>query len=154
MGVYMQKGIRRQLYFDKTVHIKSIKDCISGKNEENVIKILNSIDYNLGVDFVRQHPIGGKFVIDIAFINEQIAIEVDGANHLQKKQKIIDKQRDKFLRDNNWIPIRINDKEFFGFKLSFYRYLIDDIVKIRRQQYQNGILYPIDIKDFKEEDYD
>lgn len=144
----------RQRYFDKTIHIQKIKDCISGKNEIKVIKILENLDYKINQDFVRQHPIGSKFVLDFAFIKEQVAIEIDGKNHKCKKQKNKDKKRDKFLKENNWIPIRINDNEFFGEKGMFYKYLIKEIVEERRNQYKNGFLYSIEIPDYIDKNYE
>jgi len=134
--------------------LKSIKDYISGKNEKKVINVLQNLGYKLNKDFVRQHPIGERFVIDIAFIKEQVAIEVDGDNHNTKKQKLKDKKRDNYLLENNWIPIRIKDKEFFGYNGSFFKSLINEIIKERRIQWNNGKLYEIDIPNYKEEDYE
>lgn len=142
--------ISRQTFFDKSVHLKEIKDCISGNNETEVLKVISSLGYKLGTDFVRQHPIGSKFVVDVAFPNEQIAIEIDGDEHRRPKQARADNIRDNFLRTNNWLVLRIMDKDFFGYKLLFYKYLIDELVKERREQYQIGTLYPIDIPDFVE----
>ena len=147
-------GVHRYIYFDQIIHLKPIKDCISGKNEKEVIKLLQYLGYKLKKDFVRQYPIGCKYVIDIAFVNEQVSLEVDGKSHLSKKQKNKDKIRDKFLYDNNWVVIRVNEKEFFGGKASFYKYLIKDIVQIRREQYNSGKLYAIDIPDFNIKDYE
>ena len=146
--------ISRQRYFDIAIHHPLVKECISGKNEPRVISLLESLDYKLNRDFVRQHPIGEKFVIDFAFINLRIAIEADGDDHKQKQQVKIDKARDKFLIENGWIPLRIPDKELFGFKGSFYKNLIREVVEERKIQRENGLLYEIDISKFSPEDYD
>ena len=141
-------------FFNKIVYLEKVKEAISGKNEEKVINVLNQLGYILNKDFVRQHPIGERFVLDFAFIPEQIAIEIDGDNHNEKKQKLWDKKRDNYLEWNNWIALRIKDKEFFGYKGSFYKNLINEIVKERRKQWEEGKLYPIEIPNFQEEDYD
>lgn len=146
-----KSSIYRQIFFDTTVHIQAIKDTISGKNEEEVIRTLITVGFQLGVDFKRQYPIGNRFVIDLAFVNEQVAVEVDGNDHQRKNHKVIDKKRDRFLRENNWVPIRIKDKEFFGYKQLFYKYLIKDVVLERRTQFQSGKLFPIEIPDFNDD---
>lgn len=146
--------LQRQIYFDKTIHIKAIKDCISGENEERVIKLLKSIDFELDVDYKRQYPIGNKFVLDFAFIKEKVAIEADGENHERKKQKIVDKKRDKFLLENNWLTIRVRDKDLFGSKGSFWKFLIKEVIEERRKQYEGGRLSYFDIMDYKDENYD
>ena len=119
--------LARQNFFDKQVKMEEWKNSMAGQNEVKVIKILNSLDFILGRDFVRQHPIGERFVIDIAFIKEKVAIEVDGKSHENKKQKTLDKMRDKFLRDNDWIPLRISDKEMFGYKKLYHKYIMSFI---------------------------
>jgi len=146
----MKTEMHRQIYFDKTIHIQKIKDCISGNNEQQVIKVFESLDYKLGKDYFRQYPIGCRFVLDFAFVNEQLAIEIDGKSHDFKKQRIKDKKRDRFLYNNNWVVIRIKDKDFFGYKGLFYKFLIKEIVDIRREQFISGRLYPIDIPDYSE----
>lgn len=142
-------NIHKQIYFDKSIHLKPIKDCISGQNEKEVLKILESLDFKVEKDFVRQHPIANSIVVDFAFINEQIAIEIDGRSHRNKKQQKIDNKRDNFLRIHNWIPIRIYDKNFFKNPL-FFKYLIQEIVHERRKQYEDGQLFPIDIPEFNQ----
>jgi len=144
----------RQRYFDRTVHHPKIKDCISGKNEKRVISLLDSLGYVLSKDYVRQHPIGERFVLDFAFLREQIALEIDGRDHREILQKKKDRQRDSYLLSINWIPIRIKDEELFGYKGSFFRSLIRVIVEERRDQWQTGLLYPVDFPKFVEEDYE
>ena len=127
---------------------------MAGKNESDVLQVLTDLGYMDGKDFTRQHPIGEKFVIDFAFVKEQVAIEVDGKSHNDKKQKRSDDQRDKYLRWNNWVPIRIKDEEFFGYKKSFFKNLIREVVEERRQQWKIGTLFEIDIPNFIESDYE
>ena len=145
---------QRRTFFQTQVKMPQWKDSMAGKNEDSVIEVLQNLGYKKDIDFVRQHPIGERFVIDIAFIKEQIAIEVDGSKHSDKKQKNWDRRRDNFLFSNNWVSLRIKDKEFFGYKGSFYKSLIKEIVDERREQWEKGFLYPIDVPEFEEKDYD
>lgn len=146
---------QRLRFFSTQVHMGAWKNGMSGKNESPCITLLGSLGYRLGHDYVRQHPIGDKFVIDFAFLNEQIALEVDGKSHESKKQIKKDHARDLFLRRNNWVSIRIPDKKLFNPSQGvYYKYLIDEIVKERRKQYDAGRLYPLDIKAFIDEDYE
>jgi very-short-patch-repair endonuclease len=144
----------RQTFFATTVHHPKVKNCISGRNETSVMGILKDIGFIIDVDFVRQHPVGEKFVLDFAFIPEQIALEIDGESHESKLQKLKDKRRDSYLRNINWIPIRIKDKELFGYKGSFYKSLVKEIVDERRKQWEIGELFSIDFPNYIDEDYE
>lgn len=147
--------ISRQRFFDTTVHIQAVKDCLSGKNEDEVIKVLVSMGYVLGKDFVRQYPFGERYVLDFAFINEQVGLEIDGDGHRKKEQRRSDKIRDSFLRSNNWVVIRILDREFKNtYKFSFYKNLIREVVEERRQQWEVGEVRKMDITKFYESDYE
>ena len=132
------------------------KDSMSGKNEDFAIDFLSTIlSYENGKDFVRQYPIGERFVIDFAFVREQVAIEIDGKSHNGKKQRALDVKRDKYLARNNWIPIRIKEKDLQNkFKARFYKNLIREVVEERREQWRVGTLYEVDIPNFNERDYE
>lgn len=148
-------SLARQRYFDRTVYIKEIKDCISGRNEKKVMKVFDSLGYKLDEDYVRQHPIGERFVLDFAFVELRLAIEVDGVSHNYKKQKKVDRMRDNFLHTNDWVVIRVNEKDFFNvYKMSFYKNLIKQVVTERRIQRQKGNLFHIDIPRFIQTDYE
>ena len=121
-------NIRRDIYFDITIHINKIKDCISGENEEKVINVFKNLEYQQGIDYERQFPIGNRFVLDFAFPKLKICIEIDGKSHEKKKQIKIDKKRDKFLYDMGWVVIRIPDEKFFGNSGTFYKFLIKEVV--------------------------
>lgn len=150
----MKNTIQRQIFFDKIVKLKSWKDSMSSKNEDLTIKLFDCLGYVLDKDYVRQYPVGETYVLDFAFINEQVAIESDGLSHETKKQKRSDTIRDRYLVSNNWVILRIKEKDLFGYKMSFYKNLIKEIVDERRVQYNNGVLYPVDFKKFNEEDYE
>lgn len=147
--------IARQRFFEKVVHLSKIKDCISGKNEAKVIPVIESLGFILGKDFVRQHPIGQRFVLDFAFANEQVALEIDGDGHFAKKQKIKDRKRDNWLHSNNWVSIRIKDKDMFStYRLSFFKNLIKEIVLERREQWEKGDIRRMDLSTYYDQDYD
>jgi len=145
---------QRQIFFDITIKHEKIRDCISGNNEQRVIKLFDTLEFVLGKDYVRQHPVGQKYVLDFAFINEQVAIEADGKNHRTKTAKRQDLIRDRYLRRNGWVTIRVQDEDLFGYKMSFFKNLIKEVILERREQYENGKLYPIDFSKFNENDYD
>jgi 5-methyltetrahydrofolate--homocysteine methyltransferase len=65
---------------------------------------------SVGYRFRRQHPLG-HYILD--FYNHQLklCIEVDGAYHEVKEQKIHDQQRDDFLKYNNIHTIRFSNHE-------------------------------------------
>ena len=145
--------LSRQRFFDKQVHMAVWKNQMSGKNEKRVINLFESLGYVLDKDFVRQHPIGERFVLDIAFVKEQIAIEVDGKSHSSSKQRRIDDKRDRYLENNNWIILRIKDQELFGYKFSYFKNLAILLIEERRTQWDIGCLYAVDIPNYKPEDY-
>jgi very-short-patch-repair endonuclease len=127
---------------------------MAGRNEKRVIEMLETLDYRLGVDFQRQHPVGERYVIDIAFLNERVAIEVDGDSHENDRMARKDRIRDRYLGSSNWVTIRVKDRDVFGEKARFYKFLIDEVVKERRAQWEIGTLFPVDFKRFIESDYE
>jgi len=148
-------NIHRIKFFEKQVYDERWKKRMAGNNEKPVIKLLDCWGYKVGEDYERQYPIGERFVLDFAFPKEQVAIEVDGKEHDSKKRKAKDKRRDKYLYDNNWVVIRIKDKDLFGIKKSIYKNLIKEVVDERREQYKNGIISKIDIPiRYIDEDYE
>lgn len=124
-------NIQRAIFFDNQVHMKEWKDSMASSFEDKVISIIESCGFILGKDFQRQYPLGERMVIDIAFPNERVAIEVDGRSHGEKKQKIKDKKNDRWLYGNGWDIIRIPHKKFLSRPL-YYEYLIRDIINQRR----------------------
>lgn len=143
---------QRQKFFDKQVHLPEWKDAMSGKNEDKVIEAIEACGYKLKEDFVRQYPMGDAIVVDIAFVDERLAIEVDGGSHLSKKQQKKDDARDRFLVLNGWVPLRIQDKNFDK-NPSYFKFLIKEVVEERRRQLEMGYLYEIEVKDFSDEEY-
>lgn len=143
----------RRRFFENQVHHPKWKDSMACVHENDVISAIEDAGLSLDIDFVRQHPIGERFVIDIAFIPEKVAVEVDGESHGAKKMVKMDKRRDRFLWDNGWVSIRVPEKKFFGSGRSYYKFLIREVVEARREQLDGGRLRDIDIQEYNEEDY-
>jgi len=51
------------------------------------------------------------YFIDYAFVNEKLAVEIDGSQHLEKNRKEKDKAKDKLLIENGWRILRITATE-------------------------------------------
>jgi very-short-patch-repair endonuclease len=145
--------LARQRFFAKPVHHPAWKKNMAGENEDRIIIILENLGYKEGRDYVRQHPIGERFVIDFAWVNEQVALEVDGGSHDDKKQKEKDRRRDSYLRTINWVPMRVRETDFEGFRGSFYKALIKEIVEERRAAWTVGNLYPVDFPNYVDQDF-
>jgi very-short-patch-repair endonuclease len=47
------------------------------------------------------------YFIDFAFVNEKIAVEIDGSQHLKEDRKKRDEEKDKLLISNGWKVLRI-----------------------------------------------
>ena len=68
----------------------------------------NGLDKKYSI--VREYSVFPYFV-DFAFINEMVAVEIDGSQHLLPKRKERDNKKDKLLNDLGWLVIRISEKE-------------------------------------------
>lgn len=146
--------VRRQIYFDKTIKNPEWVKNISGENEESVVRIFDVLDYHIGIDYIRQHGVGERYIIDFAFVNEKVAIEADGTSHFSKRQKKKDEIRDRYLFENQWICIRISTGKISPYKMSFYKNLIQEVVEERRKLFSEGKIYPIDFTKFNEKDFE
>ena len=77
------------------------------------------------------------FFIDFAFINEKIAIEIDGSQHLEDERKKSDEIKDKKLINDGWIVYRITAKKI-NEEIDI---VFNDINKIIKNRYNyNGVL--------------
>jgi very-short-patch-repair endonuclease len=66
----------------------------------------------LGVDFVVQYPLKFSFIIDIAFPDNKLAIELDGNYwHSLNKNRQRDHMKDNILTKEGWKIIRISEDE-------------------------------------------
>lgn len=140
----------RDNFFDVSVHHPEIKKCLSGKNEDEILKIFKSLGYSENKQFKRQYPIGNKFVLDFAFPELQVCVEVDGPDHLSKKKRSMDKKRDTYLHESGWVIIRVPDHKFKENPF-FFKYVIEDVVKFRTQEFEEGKIIKLPPSDFKDE---
>ena len=56
-----------------------------------------------------QHLVSTRYILDFAFIEDKIAVEVDGPSHSTASQKEIDKLKTAFLEKRGWRVIRISN---------------------------------------------
>jgi very-short-patch-repair endonuclease len=68
----------------------------------------NSLDKKYSI--VREYSVFPYF-IDFAFVNEMVAIEIDGSQHLLPERKERDDKKDKLLNELGWLVIRVSEKE-------------------------------------------
>ena len=68
----------------------------------------NSLDKKYSI--VREYSVFPYF-IDFAFVNETVAVEIDGSQHLLPERKERDDKKDKLLNDLGWLVIRVSEKE-------------------------------------------
>ena len=121
----------KNTFFDNVIKSKKIRDNMTSKTELLVIECLKSLGFRENRSFFSQY-VFEPFILDIAFVKEKIAIEVDGKRHREKKCIEKDDERDDFLRDNGWVVIRVINKKFIE-NPSMYRFLIKDVVEYRRK---------------------
>jgi very-short-patch-repair endonuclease len=68
----------------------------------------NGLDKKYSI--VREYSVFPYFV-DFAFLNEMVAVEIDGSQHLLPERKERDNKKDKLLNDLGWLVVRISEKE-------------------------------------------
>jgi very-short-patch-repair endonuclease len=68
----------------------------------------NGLDKKYSI--VREYSVFPYF-IDFAFLNEMVAVEIDGSQHLLPERKESDDKKDKLLNDLGWLVIRVSEKE-------------------------------------------
>jgi very-short-patch-repair endonuclease len=59
---------------------------------------------------VREYSVFPYF-IDFAFVNEMVAVEIDGSQHLLPERKESDNKKDELLNELGWVVIRVSEKE-------------------------------------------
>lgn len=82
--------------------------------EKCFIKILSDYGFDKKYLIYREYSVFPYF-IDFAFYNEKIAIEIDGAQHLQKERRERDIKKDKLLCENGWVVIHFTAKDVMNF---------------------------------------
>lgn len=68
----------------------------------------NGLDKKYSI--VREYSVFPYF-IDFAFVNELVAVEIDGSQHLLPDRKEKDDKKDKLLNELGWLVIRVSEKE-------------------------------------------
>jgi leucyl-tRNA synthetase len=64
----------------------------------------------LGVKARRQHAVGG-YIVDFAFLEVKLAVEIDGEYHDEKEQQVFDEARTKYLGELNIEVLRFTNKD-------------------------------------------
>jgi len=65
-----------------------------------------------GARFRRQHPIG-PYIADFACAAARLVVEVDGATHWTEEQLAYDARRTKYLEQQGWSVIRVNNIDVY-----------------------------------------
>jgi len=71
---------------------------------------INEIGWDKKYSIVREFSVF-PFFIDFAFMNEMVAVEIDGSQHLLEERKKKDQIKDKVLNEQGWCVIRISENE-------------------------------------------
>ncbi len=66
-----------------------------------------------GFHLRRQVPFG-KFALDFASHRERLAIEVDGRNHLEPRQRAYDEARTRFIEARGFMVVRYTNDQVLG----------------------------------------
>jgi very-short-patch-repair endonuclease len=70
---------------------------------------------------IREYSVFPYF-IDFAFVNQMVAIEIDGSQHLLPERKESDNKKDILLNDLGWFVVRISENEIkYNTKEVFYK---------------------------------
>ncbi len=78
--------------------------------ESIFITKMNNIGWDKKYSIVREFSVF-PFFIDFAFMNERVAVEIDGSQHLLEDRKKKDEMKDNLLTSKGWTIIRITEHE-------------------------------------------
>ena len=78
--------------------------------EKLFIEYVESNGLDKKYSIVREYSVFPYF-IDFAFINQMVAIEIDGSQHLSPERKERDDKKDKLLNELGWLVIRVSEKK-------------------------------------------
>ena len=59
---------------------------------------------------IREYSVFPYF-IDFAFVNEKVAVEIDGSQHLLPERKDRDDKKDELLKNDGWFILRVSENE-------------------------------------------
>lgn len=88
------------------------------------------LHYEKDKHYFKQYPIENRYVVDFAFPEERVIIEIDGKDHGKKLANDI--IRDDFMHRYKWAIIRIPEVEFDK-NPSFYKSLVYQVIEARRE---------------------
>jgi len=123
--------LARKKYPDKFKHNEESKKIMREKrlefmknNPDKTAWRLSNVSYpeKLFIEYVETNGLDKKYsivreysvfpyFIDFAFLNQMVAIEIDGSQHLLPERKGKDVKKDNLLNDFGWSVIRISEKE-------------------------------------------
>jgi very-short-patch-repair endonuclease len=99
--------------------------------EKQLRKALEARGLKHGVDFSTQYPLRYGYVLDIAFPEEKLAIEADGAPwHSSKRARQRDHIKDKVLVKMGWTVLRFSDRQIIKDCVS----CVDEIEKVLKKK--------------------
>jgi very-short-patch-repair endonuclease len=78
--------------------------------EKLFIEYIESNGLDKKYSIVREYSVFPYF-IDFTFVNQMVAIEIDGSQHLLPERKESDDKKDKLLNDLGWFVVRISENE-------------------------------------------
>ena len=78
--------------------------------EKVFLNKIKDIEYDKKYKIEREKSVF-PFYIDFAFIEQKLAIEIDGSQHLLPDRVLSDERKDTFLKENGWIIVRFTASE-------------------------------------------
>jgi very-short-patch-repair endonuclease len=78
--------------------------------EKLCIEYIENNELDKKYSIVREYSVFPYF-IDFAFVNEMVAVEIDGSQHLLPERKESDNKKDELLNELGWVVIRVSEKE-------------------------------------------
>lgn len=82
------------------------------------------------------------YFIDFAFVDEKLAVEIDGSQHLEEDRKRKDEEKDKLLRSKGWRIIRIAASEVTHNGTKALSSLLEMLGNTEKEYEKVGILTP------------
>ena len=80
------------------------------------------------------------YFIDFAFVDEKVAIEIDGSQHLEDKRKMSDKIKDELLISQNWRVLRFTSNEVMFNASNVNAILLDFLGDKKTKSQKVGVL--------------
>lgn len=78
--------------------------------EKLFLNKLESLSWDKKFSIIREYSFFPYF-IDFAFLNEKVAVEIDGSQHLQDERILKDNDKDELLVNSGWKVVRISENE-------------------------------------------